>query len=151
VRVSFDTNILVYAADFNAGHRHPAAARLLELASRANCLLTLQTLCEFFNVATRKAKLAPAEVRGFVLDWREVFPIHIADESALDDAIQAVARHHLPFWDAMLWATVQQAGCDLLLTEDFQDRRRLGTVTFINPFDPVNAALLDRALAPGAK
>ena len=63
-------------------------------------------------------------------------------------ALRAVLRHDLPFWDAMLWATVQQAGCRVLLTEDFQDGRKLGSVTFINPFEPGNAAVLDRALSP---
>jgi predicted nucleic acid-binding protein len=48
----------------------------------------------------------------------------------------------------MFWATVQQAGCQLLVSEDFQDGRRLGQVTFLNPFAPTNQALLDRALPP---
>jgi predicted nucleic acid-binding protein len=47
-----------------------------------------------------------------------------------------------------VWATVQQAGCELLLTEDFQDGSKLGWVTFVNPIAPANQALLERELPP---
>jgi predicted nucleic acid-binding protein len=70
----------------------------------------------------------------------------VADLRAFDGALAATRQHRLPFWDAMLWATVQQAGCRLLLSEDFRDGRSLGAVTFVNPFEPSNAKLLARAL-----
>lgn len=76
------------------------------------------------------------------------YTLRTADGAALDSAVEAVHTHHLPFWDAMLWATVHRAGCELLLTEDFQDGQRLGLVTFVNPFNPAHADLLDRALSP---
>lgn len=148
MRVSIDANILVCFVDRDAGDRHHRALQVLEQASGADCVLTLQTLGEFFNVATRKSKIEPATAAQFIDDWRQVFPVHAADLRALDDALAATRQHRLPFWDAMLWATVQQAGCGLLLTEDFQDGRVLGSVTFVNPFDPGNDELLDRALPP---
>jgi predicted nucleic acid-binding protein len=129
--------------------RHEEAVALITRATLSDCVLTLQGLAELFNVTTRKGKLPPADAAAAVHRMAAVFEIHAADAATLPAATDAVVRHHLPFWDAMLWATVQQAGCSLLLTEDFQDRRKLGTVTFINPFDPANADLLDRALAPG--
>jgi predicted nucleic acid-binding protein len=46
----------------------------------------------------------------------------------------------------MLWATVQQAGCRVLLSEDFQDGRKLGKVKFLNPFEPGNQPLVERVL-----
>jgi predicted nucleic acid-binding protein len=151
VRLSIDSNILVYAYDSEAKARHEEAVALMTRAALSDCVLTLQGLAEFFNVTTRKAKLQPADAAAAIDRMLAVFEIHAADPATLPDAIGAVTRHHLSFWDAMLWATVQQAGCSLLLTEDFQDRRQLGTVTFINPFDPANAGLLDRALAPNPK
>jgi predicted nucleic acid-binding protein len=151
VRLSIDSNILVYAYDSEASARHHQAVALMSRAALSDSVLTLQGLAEFFNVTTRKGRLQPADAAAAVERMAAVFEIHAADTTTLPDAMQAVTRHHLPFWDAMLWATVQQAGCALLLTEDFQDRRKLGTVTFINPFDPANAELLDRALAPNPK
>ena len=146
MRLSLDSNILVYAADSQAGARHDAALDLIARAIRADCILTLQSLAEFFYVATRKAKLEPAEAADYVGDWRAVFPVRAADEDALAEAIEASVRYRLALWDALLWATVRRAGCRLLLSEDFQDGWSLCGVTVLNPFAPANAAALDAAL-----
>jgi predicted nucleic acid-binding protein len=52
----------------------------------------------------------------------------------LEEALITQQQHGLQFWDAMLWATARRAGCSLIATEDFQDGRTLGGVTFRNPF-----------------
>ena len=75
-----------------------------------------------------------------------MFPIVSADENTLNAALAAALDHSISFWDAMLWATARQAGCDCILSEDFQDGRSLGGVTFLNPFEPRNAPRLDRVL-----
>jgi len=38
------------------------------------------------------------------------------------------------YWDALIVASAQQAGCRYLLTEDLQHGQQLGAVTVINPF-----------------
>ncbi len=148
MKATFDTNILVYAAGSKSGDKHLVAADLLRRAGNADFFLTLQVLGEFFSVATRKGKLTTADARGFVDDWRAVFPVFAADEGCLADAMGAVGEHGLAFWDAMIWAAARRAGCRLFLTEDFQDGRALGGVTFVNPFEERNAVLLGAALAP---
>jgi predicted nucleic acid-binding protein len=148
VRLSLDANVLVYFVDVDAGERHTRALDLLSRAGGADCILTLQSLGEFFHVVTRKGKATPTEAATAVERLRAAFPIEAADPDILTTALPAVLQRGLPFWDAMLWATVQQAGCQVLLTEDFQDGQKLGAVTFVNPFDPRNAAVLDRALSP---
>ena len=66
----------------------------------------------------------------------------------LTSAILAVHHHGLTYWDAMLWATARDAGCGLVISEDFQDGRTLGGVNFVNPFLERNDTLLRVALAP---
>ena len=148
MKVTFDSNILVYAADADAGDKHAAAVGLTDRAMTADCILILQSLAEFFHVITRKGKRTPTDAKGFVEDWRAVFPVFAADEECLVDAMAAVSEHRLPFWDAMIWATARRAGCRLFLTEDFQDGRVIGGVTFVDPFEERNATLLGAALAP---
>jgi predicted nucleic acid-binding protein len=46
----------------------------------------------------------------------------------------------------MLWATADRVGVRYLLTEDFQDGRVLGGVTFVNPFEGGNEALFAKIL-----
>ena len=146
MRIVFDTNVLVYAVDRNAGERHRRALDLVKRALAADCVLVLQTLAEFYSVATSKVRLTSKGIVEFLAELRRVFPVHAADERALDDAIDAVDRHSLSFWDALLWATARRAQCDVILGEDFQDGRKLGGVTFINPFVAANDALIDQAL-----
>lgn len=145
MRVTFDSNILVYAID-RQDPRHAFSADLIARAARGDCRQTLQSFAECFNVLTRKFRLPAAEAHGWVQSFQSLFPVAAADESDLAAAIDAVERHHLSFWDAMLWATAARAGCRLLLSEDFQDGRDLGGVLFVNPFVPANRKLIDLAL-----
>lgn len=146
MRLTFDTNILVYAVHSQAGDKHALAANLVGRAASADCVLTLQSLAEFYYVVTRKAAIAVARASPFVSGWAEIFEVATTDAQALERAMGAVRDHGLGFWDALLWATARQAGCRLLLSEDFQDGRSLDGVRFVNPFNPDNAAILETAM-----
>lgn len=146
MRLSLDTNILIYGVDPDAGEKHHIASALIHKSCNADTILTLQSLAEFFHVATRKRRVPADVAEQSVDDWRHVFPVVAAIESDLSTATAAVRQHALSFWDAMLWATVRRAGCTLLLTEDFQDGRELGGVRFVNPLAAANRRVLDAAL-----
>ena len=135
-RFSFDANILVYAVDSNAGERQLHAGELVGRAAQSDCVLTMQALAEFFHATTRKNLLPPARAKAFVRGWSGVFKVVSADPETLADAMDAVEEHRFSFWDAMLWATVRQSGCSVLLSEDMQDGRRLGGIEIIDPFAP---------------
>ena len=146
--VTFDTNVLVYAAV-------PAptikAERARELVVRgahgSGCLLLLQTLAEFANVAIRKD--APAKARAMIDAWRAVLPVHAPEVDDIAAAVDAVKDHRLSFWDAMLWAAARRLGARYFLTEDMQDGFVLDGVSFINPFIAANDDLIDEVL-PGS-
>jgi len=142
MRFTFDTNVLVYAVDRDAGHRHHIALDLVRRARGRDCVITLQALAELFRALTGKGKLAPTEAAKVVQDWRDVAPVFAADDMCLVDAMDAVATHNWSFWDAMIWATAKRAGCRVLISEDGQDGRTLGGVTIINPFLSTPSPLL---------
>ena len=145
--ISFDTNILVYAADLAGGERHDHAADLVERAMRLqNCTQTLQSFCEFFNVVTRKAGVTPDAAAAFVAGWQAVLAVEPSTPADLDRAIAATREHRLQFWDAMLWATARRIGVHVLISEDFQNGRILDGVRFINPFSVQNANLIEQLL-----
>ncbi len=133
-RFTFDTNILFYASDSTAGERHQTALILTDEAKGRDCLVMLQSLGELFNAMLKRRAKSAVEAEQIILAYRETFTIVPAIEVDLNDAILAQQQHRLPFWDAMLWATARRAGCTLILTEDLQDGRTLGGVTFRNPF-----------------
>jgi predicted nucleic acid-binding protein len=145
--ISFDANVLVYAADRNAGQRHDQAVVLIERAIRiGNCIQTLQSLCEFYSVATRKVGVDPQAAAAFVDGWNAVSPVEPQVAADLTNAMRAVREHLLSFWDAMLWATARRIGISQLFTEDFQDGRVIEGVRIVDPFAAHNAALIESTL-----
>jgi len=42
----------------------------------------------------------------------------------------------LPVYDALVVAAAMDAGCNNLLSEDFQHGRKFGSLTIANPFRP---------------
>lgn len=144
MRLTLDSNILIYAQDKSAGSRHLQAVALVGRATVADCILTLQSLAETFRVSVAKLGMSAAEAKVALAIWRRAIPIRPATLEALDAAIAAVDQHRLSFWDAMLWATAREAGCGVILSEDFQDGRTLGGIRFIDPFKAENTVALDR-------
>lgn len=141
--ICFDTNVLAYAIDATAGRRHARAVALVRSVTESReAVLILQTAAEFYSVATRKLETTPDDARSFLARLRAVLPVHGAAEPDLDKAMTATERHGMSFWDAMLWATADRIGVRYLLSEDFQDGRTLGGVTFVDPFKADNERLL---------
>jgi len=135
-RFTLDANVLVYAAVQDATRRHQIAEALLARAADRDCVLTLQSLAEFFFATTRKSILSPERAEQAVATWLELFPTTGATAGSVQGAIRAVATHGLAFWDAMLWSLSKEVGCRYLLSEDFLDGRVLEGVRFVNPFAP---------------
>jgi len=135
-RFTLDTNILVYAVDQNAGARHDTAKDIVARSAFRNCLLSVQSLAEFFHATTRKRLLEPQAARAFVRDWLAVFDTYQADPTSLADAMELSAEHRLSFWDAMLWAAAHRAGCAYFLSEDMQHGFQLRGIQVVDPFRP---------------
>jgi predicted nucleic acid-binding protein len=142
--IAFDTNVLVYAVDHSAGERRGQALALVSAAlEREGTVILLQSLAEFFRATTRpRFGLTPAKARAFIDVWRAAAPVVPYTEADLLAATDAVAAHKLSFFDALLWATAERAGVTHFITQDQQDGRRLGRVTFLDPFAAGNRAAL---------
>jgi len=148
--ISFDTNILVYATLSAPLAKTDRARDLLVRGMRTgSSILLLQTLAEFSSVAIRKAGIEVDAVRTTLDAWRAALPVQGSQDDDLSAALDAVKKHRLAFWDAMLWGAAQRAGVRYLLTEDLQDGFELAGVRFVNPFEAANNRLIDEILPPG--
>lgn len=147
MRMTLDSNILIYAL-FGGDHRHGRAVELIERASRADCVQTLQSYGECFRVLVHKHGLDPRSAARQIARLRALFALTSATPDRLDAAMEAVAAHRMSFWDAMLWATAKAAGCRLILSEDGDDGRDLEGVILVNPFKQSNSGMVDVALPP---
>ncbi len=146
--VTFDTNILIYAAVPAPGVKAERARELILRGVHGNaCLLLLQTLAEFANVAIRKD--APSKARAMIDAWCAALPVHAAEVDDIAAGLEAVRAHRFSFWDAMLWAAARRLGVRYFLTEDMRDGFALDGVRFVNPFVAANDDLIDEVL-PGS-
>ena len=129
-----DTNILIYARDLSETEKRQRAIDVIDgLAARGELVLSVQCLNEFSAASLRRG-VAISEVQAAVLRWRDLGDVVRQDEAATTAALDAVARHRLSFWDALIWATARDAAVPIVYTEDFQHGRELEGVRFINPF-----------------
>lgn len=133
-RSFFDTNILVYADDKASPAKQRRALELMAEHRRAGTgVVSLQVLQEYFVTVTRKlgvdARLARRKVE--LLAEFDVAAPEVADILA---AIDLHRLHGFSFWDALILRSAKQAGCRVLLSEDFQVQRDVDGVRVVNPF-----------------
>ena len=130
-----DSNVLIYGFGANSPVAKQIAAHhwITQLWSYRVGRISWQVIFEFYSNAIRKSKLSSVVSR------------HIAEELVLwgpetpTQAILERAWHwcdhaQINFWDALILAAAEQAGCRWLLTEDFQTGRTYAGVTVISPF-----------------
>ncbi len=134
--VFLDTNVLVYARDFDEAERHRKARRLMEALHRRRTVISTQVLSEYANVMTHPSKLAqdPALVATFVEKIEtDLTVVQVTPETVIR-ALAARARWGLDYYDAQIWASAALAGVPVVLSQDFADGLELGPVRFVDPF-----------------
>lgn len=136
-RVFLDTNILVYTFDRSALVKQKKALSLVgEALEDGTGLISYQVVQEFINVATRKfpSRLTPEDLRLYI---RSILLPLCEVPSSAELFRRAVDIHHeggVAFYDALIIAGAEEAGCRILYSEDLQSGRRFGPVRIVNPF-----------------
>lgn len=125
-----DSNVLVYA--FTTDVRASRAQQLLE----RGCLINVQILNEFANVARRKLGMSWMELMEALEDIRTLCPtiasVTIDTHSA---GLKRAQRYGLSVFDGLVVAAALEAGCATLWSEDMHhglviDER----LKILNPF-----------------
>lgn len=141
--IGFDANVLVYAVDARDPDRQGLASAVVGATlGSGTALFPLQALAEFQSVSVRKLGLAPAMAVDAVELWSAAGQVEGYTLADLRVAATAQQAHRLSLWDALIWAVCERAGVHTLVTQDFQNGRTLGRVTFLDPFNPANAPRL---------
>ncbi|MGH9467074.1 MAG: PIN domain-containing protein [Terriglobales bacterium] len=143
---ALDTNLFAYAEGLNVAARQPEAQSLLKALSSA-ALVPAIVYAELFRVLVGKGRRTHSEARRIVFEWQSVLPTLELQPHWLAAAIDLAGSHRLGIWDAAILDAAAGAGCDLLLSEDFQHGFRWRCVTVVNPFAHPDHPLLVRLLA----
>ena len=129
-----DTNVLVYAHDATDGERHARASSLLgRLWSDRSGVVSTQVLAEFYQVATRKLAMSPADARELVLLYA-AWPVVEIDVPLMTAAMERHERDAVAWWDCLVVEAALRAGAERLASEDFSSGRRFGPLEVVNPF-----------------
>jgi predicted nucleic acid-binding protein len=133
-RFSLDSNLLVYFFDPRDPHKQALAQQITLAAAVRDCVLGLQSIGEFYTVVTRKKILTAALAGHEALNFLVTFPSFQASSDCHRIAVREAVAGRFSYWDAVLLASADEAGCSLLLSEDLKDGATLGRVTVRNPF-----------------
>ena len=129
-----DTNILVYAEASDEPAKQQAALALLkQLYETATGVLSTQVLQEYCNVALKKLKLSAGHIRA-QLDLYEQFEIVQVTPAIIRAGLDLHQTRSLSFYDALIMASAQAAGCNVLLSEDMNTGEIINGIRILNPF-----------------
>jgi predicted nucleic acid-binding protein len=125
-----DTNILIYA--FTNDPRAAIAEKLLA----KGCVISIQGLNEFANVARRKLGMSWGEtneaLEAIKTLAKAILPVDLDTHS---DALALAERYALSFFDALMLAAALRGGCATFWSEDMQHGMVIEErLEIVNPF-----------------
>ena len=133
-RSFIDTNILVYAEASDEPAKQRIALDLLkQLFETTSGVLSTQVLQEYCNVAIKKLKLPAAHIRA-QLDLYEQFEVVQVTPAIIRAGLDLHQTRSVSFYDAIVLASAQTAGCSVLLSEDMNAGELVGGIRVVNPF-----------------
>src|ERR1035438_9268421 len=130
-----DTNVVVYAYDGGNPRKQQLARQLLKGGVAGRVVISAQVLAEF--AATMLHKASPPATAGAVIEGLDALSsirLIIPDAELVRRAVEARVSYGLHFYDGMIVAAAERAGCARLWSEDFNEGQEYFGVTVANPF-----------------
>ena len=132
--IFLDTNVLVYASTEQDARKRSIAELLIDESIRnGNGAISFQVLREFANVMFKKFGLAADEVRRTLSIFGDLPRVRESEET-LYRGMEIKERYGIPFYDALIVASAEAAGCDTIYSEDMADGAVYGSVHVVDPF-----------------
>jgi len=136
-RFFIDTNVFVYSFDHTARKKAARAKQLIrEALATQKGVTSYQVAQEFFNVALKRfaRPMRAAEAEQYLgTVFRPLVAVH-SSMALFGVAMRLFGQGGLSWFDALIVGAAQQAGCDVLYTEDLQHGQKFGNLRVVNPF-----------------
>ena len=132
--VFFDSNVLVYIAINQDAAKKKVALQLVASAiENQSGYISLQVLREVANCLFKKSNDSIEHIRETLSGFDA---LDCLDESRdlLDRAIEMKDEYGIQFYDALIVAAAETAGCETLYSEDMGDGQIYGGILIVNPF-----------------
>jgi len=130
-----DTNVIVYAYDERSPQKQQIARKLIEGGAAGKMVVSAQVLAEFATTMLHKVS-PPANVDAVIraLDALSALRLVMLDAELVRRAAEAHKAYGIHFYDGMIVAAAERAGCERILSEDFNAGQEYFGVTVANPF-----------------
>lgn len=131
-----DTNVLFYVHTPTEGRKHERAKHIVrELWDSRNGVISTQVLQELCINARRKMlpPIPTEQLRAVVASYLRWEVVVNTGQSVLH-ALDIEARYKISFWDALILNAAEEAGCEVLYSEDLSAGQHYGSVLVVNPF-----------------
>lgn len=148
MRFALDTNILVYAENFQAKDRYEPSLNLLATIDVSQTCIPVQVLGELHRVLIGRAGLLSKEALERVTTYSDAFHCPASTWSTLVAAMELHRMHKVPTWDALIFCVAAEQGCRILFSEDFQEGFSWFGVTVVNPYSKKHTPKIKALLPP---
>jgi predicted nucleic acid-binding protein len=130
-----DTIVLVYAYQTSDLGKQGIARRLVSKAVAGEFVISTQVLAEFASTLLHKLQ-PPLSVDQVTkaLDGLGSIPLIAPDGDMVRRAVEARSAYGIQFYDGMIVAAAERAGCEKIWSEDLNPQQKYFGVTVANPF-----------------
>lgn len=134
-REFLDTNILVYALDVADPRKHGIAQALTVRAVAGEFAISAQVLSELAATLLQKYRsIYDARAVVAILDSLRPIPLIVPDAAMVRRAVEAHGQYGIHFYDGMIVAAAERAGCEKVWSEDLNAKQKYFGVVVENPF-----------------
>jgi predicted nucleic acid-binding protein len=131
----FDTNVVVYAEDYDEPERRAIALKLLvDHFASDTIILSTQVLGEFYVSVRRLKRPLDAKQALSALEKLTAFPVVPITADLVAAAAAASEKFRISYWDALILETARAAGCSVVISEDLNDKQDYDGIRVWNPF-----------------
>ena len=131
-----DTNVVVYAYDeSNPEKQRVARGLLLRGGVGSKLVISTQVLAEF--AAAMLHKMTPPAAPNAVMEGLDALAsirLIVPDGEMVRRAVEARSSYGIHFYDGMIVAAAERAGCERILSEDFNAGQKYFGITAAKPF-----------------
>jgi predicted nucleic acid-binding protein len=132
-KIFLDTNILVYTIDRRDAAKYTRSRTVLRSFKRNLVgVISTQVLQEFAAAALSKLSQTESVVIQ-ELTLFENFEVVPTTPSLIRRGVELRKKYQIHFYDAIILAAAEHAGCEVLYSEDFQAGTMYGNVRVENP------------------
>lgn len=130
-----DTNVFVYAYDSADRKKQDAALRFLASNGPESLVLSSQVLSEFFVVTTRRLAVPMSEVDAAdAVRSLSALQCVALTGALVVRAIDVRSRWQTSYWDALIVAAAESAGCTRIISEDLATGATVAGMAIESPF-----------------